>query len=237
MICLLHPERENNIYHTVITAIRFITEDIHGLCSCHHNMKNKISCYWGQNAEKCMAITVICRKSRLPLKVCSLQSCRRITQCYDLSPKMRQSATWGRRRVGSWPIFPPSLSSSAWNMKPGPLQPSPVPRAPSFSCASGAQTYPAAPGSIRPKPLLTFWQETLWPNFHQPPAPSFYPLHPLHAGLDLVSLKFWGGVLFLKTYFHCMKFFQISDKFCFWIILVEKKHQLPFWPGGGRSWP
>lgn len=89
---------------------------------------------------------------------------------------MRRSATWGRRKMGSWPIFfsfflffaSLPLSSSRWNLKPGPFQPSLSPGLSVPPASNTALHHPAPFGFFRTKSLLTHWQENII-RFYEPP--------------------------------------------------------------------
>lgn len=151
--------------------------------------------------------------------------------------KMRPSATWGRRKMGSWPIFPLSLSPpqfEIWNLV-------------HFSqvCPPGSQFLQRQHRSALTQlhlafsDLNQFWHFdrkllSIFFFFKEPPLPSFYPVLPLTRGLDLFLQR-----LFLKL---------LSPANCMWILKYPKllfssrSHwekaslQRAFGPGCGWSW-
>lgn len=110
---------------------------------------------------------------------------------------MRRSATWGRRKMGSWAIFffffflfaSLPLSSSRWNLKPGPFQPSLSPGLSVPPASNTALHHPAPFGFFRTKSLLTHWQENII-RFYEPP----------------IQLTFY----FLQVFFFSLSFFCLS---------------------------
>lgn len=109
--------------------------------------------------------------------------------------------------MGSWPIFPLSLSSSGWNMKPGPLQPSlspglPVLPAPTLLCIT--QLHLASSSVL--KTVLTLWQETFLHFF-------FFRTTHIH---HFIHLSHWPGFGFLQ----CLFFKRIFT--CKWILNYPK---------------
>lgn len=134
--------------------------------------------------------------------------------------KMRQSATWGRRKMGSWPIFPLSLSSSVWNLKPGPFQPSlspglPVPPAPTLLCIT--QVHSAF------SDLNQFW------HFDRKLLSFFLKNHPFHHFIHFCP---WHGVGFVPAKVVFKTFSSLLTEcglwniwnFYFSIIPIERKH-------------
>lgn len=106
---------------------------------------------------------------------------------------MRRSATWGRRKTGSWAIFffffflfaSLPLSSSRWNLKPGPFQPSLSPGLSVPPASNTALHHPAPFGFFRTKSLLTHWQENII-RFYEPPIQlTFYFLQVFFSFLFL----------------------------------------------------
>lgn len=121
---------------------------------------------------------------------------------------MRRSATWGRRKMGSWAIFffffflfaSLPLSSSRWNLKPGPFQPSLSPGLSVPPASNTALHHPAPFGFFRTKSLLTHWQENII-RFYEPP----------------IQLTFY----FLQVFFLFSFFFLPVS--CMWIQNYPKK--------------
>lgn len=91
--------------------------------------------------------------------------------------------------MGSWPISLFRLSSSVWNMKPGPFSAESVPRAPSSSKRQRCSALP------RFHLAFSHFSQIVKGNFYA----CFYPAnHPLH---HCVQSSHWRGFGFVETFF------------------------------------